>query len=79
MYVLFFLCYSQTRSSSDMDGENYCNISAEDVKTEIVSSANREIENTLHGQYRVCFTRSVECATQLVHHTLWSSSPCAIH
>ncbi|EDV39323.1 uncharacterized protein Dana_GF24558 [Drosophila ananassae] len=25
-----------TRSSSDLDGENYCNISAEDVKTEII-------------------------------------------
>ncbi|KAH8269975.1 hypothetical protein KR018_001276 [Drosophila ironensis] len=27
---------ADTRSSSDLDGENYCNISAEDVKTEII-------------------------------------------
>ncbi|XP_033149509.1 protein kinase 4 isoform X2 [Drosophila busckii] len=27
---------SHTRSSSDLDGENYCSISAEDVKTEII-------------------------------------------
>ncbi|XP_020804648.1 AF4/FMR2 family member 4 isoform X2 [Drosophila serrata] len=29
-------CLPETRSSSDLDGENYCNISAEDVKTEII-------------------------------------------